>query len=301
MKWLELSIRAPQEYVEPLSAVFQRHGYGGVAVELEGGYNPDEGESESDEATAVLRSYLPLNSTTASSREQIRVAVALISLLCPLPPLEERVIDENEWLESWKDHFTLLHIGRLVVRPSWMEYEAADGEVVIGMDPGMAFGTGHHPTTRMCLAELDKLVRPGMSVLDVGTGSGILTIAAAKLGAGSVRALDVDPVAVRAARANVRDNGVRHKVRLEERELAADAEPPGEFDLVVANLYTNVILKLAPALVAHTAAGGALVVSGIMADRAGEVERALGDAGCPVARTEREGDWAALVARKSGA
>ena len=217
MKWLELSIRAPQEYVEPLSAVFQRHGYGGVAVELEGGYNPDEGETASDEATAVVRSYLPLNRTTAASREQIRVAVDLISLLCPLPPLEERVMDENEWMESWKSHFTVLHIGRLVVRPSWMEYEAADGELVIGMDPGMAFGTGHHPTTRMCMAELDRLVKPGMSVLDVGTGSGILTIAAAKLGASRVYALDVDPVAVKAARANVRENALRHTVRLEER------------------------------------------------------------------------------------
>ena len=301
MKWLELSIRAPQEYVEPLSAVFQRHGYGGVAVELEGGYNPDEGESAPDEATAVLRSYLPLDNTTASSREQIRVAVALISLLYPLPPIEERVIDENDWLEAWKDHFTLLHIGRLVVRPSWMEYEATDGEVVIGMDPGMAFGTGHHPTTRMCLAELDRLVKPGMSVLDVGTGSGILTIAAAKLGAGRVHALDVDPVAVRAARANVDANGMIHRITLEERELSADAEPPGRFDLVVANLYTNVILKLAPALASHTAAGGAIVVSGIMAERAAQVERALDDVGCAVEHTEREGDWAALVARKSGA
>lgn len=301
MKWLELSIRAPQEYVEPLSAVFQRHGYGGVAVELEGGFNPDEGESASDEATAVLRSYLPIDRTTASSREQIRVAVDLISLLCPLPPIEERVIDEHEWLEAWKDHFTVLHVGRVVVRPSWMEYEAADGEVVIGMDPGMAFGTGHHPTTRMCLVELDRLVKPGMSVLDVGTGSGILSIAAAKLGADRVHALDVDPVAVRAARANVRDNSLRHRVTLEERDLSADREPTGEFDIVVANLYTNVILKLAPALAAHAAAGGALVVSGIMAERASEVGRALGDAGCAVERTEREGDWAALVARKSGA
>lgn len=99
----------------------------------------------------------------------------------------------------------------------------------------------------------------------------------------------------------MRDNGLRHRVRLEERELSADAHPLGEFDLVVANLYTNVILKLAQALAAHTASGGAFVVSGIMADRAAEVERALGDAGCAVERTEREGDWAALVARKSGA
>ena len=108
-------------------------------------------------------------------------------------------MEEGEWMEAWKSHFTVLHVGRIVVQPSWMEYEPAAGEVVIAMDPGMAFGTGHHPTTRMCLAELDRLVKPGMSVLDVGTGSGILTIAAAKLGAGRIHALDVDAVAIRAA------------------------------------------------------------------------------------------------------
>ena len=300
MKWLELSLRAPQEYVEPLSVVFQRHGYGGVAVELEGGFNPDEGESPSEDATAVLRSYIPLDSTTASRREQIRVAVDLIALLCPLPPLEERVMEEGEWMEAWKSHFTVLHVGRIVVQPSWMEYEPAAGEVVIAMDPGMAFGTGHHPTTRMCLAELDRLVKPGMSVLDVGTGSGILTIAAAKLGAGRIHALDVDAVAIRAARANVRANNLRRTVRLERRALSADAEPPGEFDLVIANLYTNVIVSLANALAAHVRADGLLVVSGIMAERAGEVELALDAAGCALLRTERQGDWAALVARKGG-
>ena len=300
MKWLELSLRAPQEYVEPLSVVFQRHGYGGVAVELEGGFNPDEGETPSEDATAVLRSYIPLNRTTASRREQIRVAVDLIARLCPLPPLEERVMEEGEWMEAWKSHFTVLHVGRIVVQPTWMEYEPADGEVVIAMDPGMAFGTGHHPTTRMCLAELDRLVQPGMSVLDVGAGSGILTIAAAKLGAGRIHALDVDAVAVRAARSNVRANNLRRTVRLERRALSADAEPPGEFDLVIANLYTNVIVSLANALAAHVRADGLLVVSGIMSDRAGEVELALDAAGCAVLRTERQGDWAALVARKGG-
>ena len=298
MKWLELSLRAPQEYVEPLSVVFQRHGYGGVAVELEGGFNPDEGESPPEDATAVLRSYIPLDRTTDSRREQIRVAVALIALLCPLPPLEERVMEEDEWLEAWKSHFTVLHVGRLVVRPSWMEYEPADGEVVIAMDPGMAFGTGHHPTTRMCLAELARLVKPGSSVLDVGTGSGILSIAAAGLGAGRIHALDVDPVAVKAARANVRANGLRRVVKLERRALSAGAEPLGEFDVVVANLYTNVIVNLAQALAAHAAAGGILLVSGIMAERAGEVESALDAAGCGLLRTEIQGDWAALVARK---
>ena len=300
MKWLELSLRAPPEYVEPLSVVFQRYGYGGVAVELEGGYNPDEDETPADEPTAILRCYLPIDHTTASRRGQIGIAVALISRLCPLSPLEEREMEEDEWMESWKSHFSVLHVGRIVVCPSWMEYTARDGEVIIDMDPGMAFGTGHHPTTRMCLAELERLVTPGMSVMDVGTGSGILSIAAARLGAGRVLALDVDPVAVRAARANVRANGLQRVVKVQRRTLSHGAGVEGGFGLVVANLYTKVILGMTQALAAQLAPGGILTLSGIMADRAEEVERSLAAEGCALLRVDREGDWAALVASKAG-
>ena len=298
MKWLELSLRAPAEYVEPLSVIFQRYGYGGVAVELVGGYNPDEDETQ-DVSTAILRSYLPINRTTASRKEQIRVAVDLISRLCSLSPLEERVMEEGEWMELWKSHFSVLHMGRIVVCPSWLEYTAKPGEVVIGMDPGMAFGTGHHPTTRMCLTELEKLVTPGMRVMDVGTGSGILTIAAAKLGASHVLALDIDPVAIKAARANVRANGLQRVVKVQRRTISPEDDVETGYDLVVANLYTKVILDIAPTLVAQLASRGTLIISGILAERVGEVERTLEAAGCTLLRMDREGDWAVLVGSKT--
>lgn len=299
MKWLELSLRAPAEYVEPLSVIFQRYGYGGVVVELLGGYNPDEDESPANDSTAILRSYLPINRTTESRKEQIKVAVELISRLCALSPLEERVLEDGEWMESWKSHFSVLHMGKIVICPSWLEYTAKPGEVVIGIDPGMAFGTGYHPTTRMCLTELEKLVTPGMKVMDVGTGSGILTIAAAKLGADHVLALDIDPVAIKAARVNVRANGLQHVVTLQRRTISPEDANEGGFDLVVANLYTKVILSIAPTLMAQLAPKGTLIISGIMADRVAEVEKCLEKEGCTLLRMDREGDWAVLVGSNS--
>ena len=299
MKWLELSLKAPSEYVEPLSVIFQRYGYGGVAVEQEGGYNPDEGEPEPDYSTAIIRSYLPVDATTTDRKERIRVAVDLVSRLCDLSPLEERVLEEGEWMEMWKSHFSTLQVGRIVVRPTWMEYAARDGEVVIDMDPGMAFGTGHHPTTHMCLLELEKLVAPGANVLDVGTGSGILAITAAKLGAERVLALDVDPIAIKAARANVRANGLSSTIKVSRRALASHKSARGTFDLVVANLYTKVILEMASDLVVQATPQGKLALSGIMAERAPEVEERLNEEGCAILRTEREGDWAAIVAQKT--
>jgi ribosomal protein L11 methyltransferase len=299
MKWLELSLQTPTEYVEPLSVIFQRYGYGGVAVEVLGGYNPDEGETQPEDAIAILRSYLPVNRTTASRKEKIVIAVDLISRLCSLSPLEEREMEEGEWIELWKSHFTILHMGRIVICPSWLEYESKPEEVVIGMDPGMAFGTGHHPTTHMCLTELEKLVTPGMNVMDVGTGSGILSIAAAKLGAAHVLALDIDQDAIKATRANVKINGLQRVVKLQRRTISPEDNIENEFDLVVANLYTKVILSIAPTLVAQLAPQGNLVLSGILAERVGEVERSLAMEGCTLLRMDREGDWAVLVGVKN--
>ena len=299
MKWLELSLRAPSEYVEPLSVIFQRYGYGGVAVEQEGGFNPDEDDQEPEFTTAIIRSYLPVDGTTADRREHIRIAVDLISRLCDLSPLEERVLDEGEWMEMWKSHFSVLQVGRIVVRPTWMEYDAKDGDIVIDMDPGMAFGTGHHPTTHMCLLELEKLVVPGAKVLDVGTGSGILSIAAARLGAEQILALDVDPIAIKAARANVRYNGLRSTIKVSRRALATHKSTRGAFDLVVANIYTKIILEMASDLVAQVAPQGTMVLSGIMAERAPEVESRLSEEGCTILRTGREGDWAVIVAQNN--
>ena len=194
MAWYELTIRVPFEFVEPVSYLFERYAYG-LSIETV----PMD--------CAIMRSYLPSLSRTRLAH--IEVGVKLAASVGDLGELDIRELDGSEdWRNSWKQHFTLLKVGRnLVVKPSWVDYEPVEGDVVIDLDPGLAFGTGYHPTTHACLEALERLVTPGCTVLDVGTGSGILTIAAAKLGAGHITAVDIDSHAVRAARKNFKRTG----------------------------------------------------------------------------------------------
>ena len=208
-RWVELSIEAPAEYVEPLSHLFRRYGKGGVVTEEPGGYSPDEGERPPAPDRVTVKTFYPLDEEAAERHGLIDVGVRLMSQLACMSPLTQRVIEEREWAEAWKEHFHPLRVGdRLVVAPSWREFEPGEGDVVIRLDPGMAFGTGHHPTTRMCLEQVEALVEPGMEVLDAGCGSGILSIAAALLGARRAFGLDVEETAVSVAEANAAENGV---------------------------------------------------------------------------------------------
>jgi ribosomal protein L11 methyltransferase len=215
-----------------------------------------------------------------------------------------RELAEANWAEAWKAHFTPLAVGRrLWVVPAWVDPAnlALPAEaVVIRLDPGMAFGTGLHPTTQLCLAALEARVRPGAAVLDVGTGSGILAIGAALLGAGRVVGLDIDPKAVEIAAANAAQSGVAVELRVGSIEAAEGVAAPGahRFDLVVANLLAGTIIELAEALAARVAPGGALIASGILAEQAGAVGAALAAAGLALADTAVQGDWVALVARR---
>ena len=299
MKWLELSIRATPEYVEPLSELFRRYGEGGVVVEEEGDWDPDNDPDDPGPPTSVVvRTYLPLDATAHNRRGMIDVGVRLISLLQPMGGLQERVLEEEEWESAWKAHFTLLRVGkRLVIKPTWQEYSPGSGELVVELDPGMAFGTGHHPTTRMCMEELELRVAPGMRVLDLGTGSGILTIAAAKLGAGSVLALDVDAVAVQAARANFRSNGVSRQIRTFQGTLPHPQALPGSFHLVVANITANAIAGVARPLAEVLAHDGVVVASGIIRERQAEAEEALQEV-LMILDRRYDGDWVTLVARR---
>jgi ribosomal protein L11 methyltransferase len=209
------------------------------------------------------------------------------------------MMDEEDWSEAWKKHFVVHRPARhVVIKPSWLEYPPQPGEVVVELDPGAAFGTGLHPTTMLCLEALEDIVRPGMRVYDVGTGSGILAIAAARLGAARVVAVDTDPVAVRVARENVERNGLGGRVEVA--EGSATPEVSGGFDLVLANIVANTIVQLAPSLRAALRPGGALVVSGIIRGRTPEVRAALRAAGLRNIVSRRSGDWLALRAERDG-
>jgi ribosomal protein L11 methyltransferase len=203
-------------------------------------------------------------------------------------------IPDEDWGEEWKKGLGPLAIGRAFVRPSWVEATVPAGMVEIVLDPGMAFGTGNHPTTALCLAALSDLLaaRPGASVLDVGTGSGLLAIAARKLGAGRVAGNDVDAAAVDVARENAERNGAALELTAARVEAIA-----GAFDLVVANILANTLVELAPAIAARVARGGRVLLAGILAPQEDEVRAAyLAQGLAPVAGGDRrEGEWSLLA------
>jgi len=250
-----------------------------------------------------------LAETLKAGQEQLAGAVELLKdLVSTLSPLADsvrtladaqgqlisvvRTLAEADWAHAWKEHFKPHRVGPFVITPPWAALPApADGLPVV-IDPGLAFGTGLHPTTQLCLELAAELVRPGETVLDLGTGSGILAIAAARLGAGQVLALDIDPLAVKAARANVRRNRLSRQVKVVRGTLKG---PTGPFGLILANLSAPVLTELAPAIAASLASGGRLVASGLLVGRADDLERLYAGLGLESLDRRTSGDWAALV------
>ena len=296
-RWLELSVDAPPEYVEPLSEIFHRYGEGGVAVEQPGGFNPDEGETPPVPDAVTIKTYLPMDATTRDRRERIAAGARLIAKFARISDLRERVASEDEWRDSWKEFFHPLRIGRgIVICPTWRECETEPGDAVVRLDPGMAFGTGHHPTTRMCLELLERAVSPGDRVLDLGCGSGILSIAAAKLGAAAVLGFEIDGAAVKSARANVDANGVGDRVEIIHGTLPSAKAPPQAFDLALANISARVVEDMAERLADCLAPGGTLIASGVIEAHLDGVTAALESAGATVRERTMDGDWGALAA-----
>ena len=244
-----------------------------------------------------VTTYLPLNSTTKERRSRIDIGVSLVAQVCPVSPLQETVLEEEEWESAWKEHFYPLRVGEhIVVCPTWREFEAREADVVITLDPGMAFGTGHHPTTRMCLERLEALIEPGMDVLDVGCGSGILSIAAAKLGARSVFGLEIDSVSVGVAKQNLRENRIGGNVRITQGSLPHPDVRPQAYDMAIANISAKVVSEAAGELVRAVRHGGTVIGSGILLDNKAGVEQALSAVGGRLERTFVDGDWVTLEA-----
>ncbi len=280
-RWLELSVEAAPDAEEAVTDVLRRHVHGGVSI-------------EPGEASVVVKGYLPADGDLARRRRALRRQLA--ALVSP-SALRSRWLSEEDWAHVWKEFFPVLRVSsRLVICPTWRSYRPRPGEAVIRLDPGMAFGTGQHPTTLLCLRALEDLLRPGMDVLDLGTGSGILALAAASLGAASVLALDIDPQAAAVARENVRLNGLEAVVRVEEGGLAE--APTAAFDLAMANISAAVIVEGAPALAGVLRPAGVLVVAGFSAQSADQVSGALAHTGLAVERALADGDWRGLVARR---
>ncbi len=210
---------------------------------------------------------------------------------------DHRQVSDAEWTDVWKKYYKPFHIGQhLVIKPTWESYTAQEGDRVIEMDPGMAFGSGTHETTAMCVTLLEETIRGGESVIDVGTGSGILAIAAAFSGAGKVLAVDIDPDAVRVARENVANNHVQDLVTVREGDLLKYMDD--RCDICVANIISDIIISFAAPLKDHIVPGGLFICSGIVRQRAEEVKEALLSAGYEVQQEVRRGEWAAFLSRR---
>ena len=306
--WLELSVAADHEAVEAVSEILSRAAPGGTSVEPAFELVEEGLAAKVDLARpALVRAHLPILDPAAIRAAVERAERELGHLqafgLRPIGDLSAAVVHEADWANAWKAYFPVLRIGRrIVIRPTWRRHRRQPDDVVLALDPGMAFGTGLHPTTRLCLAALESLADRGLlaggaadgspaRILDVGSGSGILAIAAAKLGARSVLAVDVDPIAVEASAANARRNKLVRRIRARE-----GSAPTGEgpFDIVLANLIASLLIVLADGLLADLRPGGTMLASGIFANREAEVVAAFEARGLVIARRYDEGDWVAL-------
>ncbi len=280
VRWLELSVASHPEAVEAVSEILDRVGYNGIAVEM-----PLE-----PAAPHVVKAYLVYDRAARFKVRRVKEAIGRLRAfgLGPVGEVAIRRIADEDWLEAWKAQFTPMRIGPFLIRPTWSEVPAG-AETTIVLDPGMAFGTGLHPTTRQCLEALGERTLEGRSVLDVGTGSGILAIGAAKRGARPVLAVDTDPLSVRAATENAARNDVRVDVR-----AGSAAEVEGAFELVLANLVADVLAAIAGDLRARVASGGTLIAAGIVAEKEQAVIDAFAAYGFAVGSRDQYEDWVRL-------
>ncbi len=277
--WIEIAVPSHAEAVEAVSEILDRVGYNGIAVD-----EPQDGGPH------IVKAYVVYDRTARIKVRRVKEAIGRLRTfgLGPVGEVALRRIADEEWLESWKAQFTPVGIGPFFVRPSWSTARAAGIEIVL--DPGMAFGTGLHPTTRQCLEALGECDIAGRSVLDLGTGSGILAIAAAKRGAGRILAVDIDPLSVKAAAENAARNGVEIEVR-----EGTVANVDNAFDMVLANLVADVIARIALDLHDRVAPGGTLLCAGIVAEKERTAVDALLATGLrPTGRDQRD-DWVSVA------
>ena len=284
MAWQELSITGPHEYVEPISYLFGRYGKG-VSTELAG------------DGQVLLRTYITKGSRQRMAR--IDVGVRLVGSIEPIGDLIVRELPEDEdWMNSWKSHFKILRIGQhLVIKPTWLELESDTGpeDIVIELDPGIAFGTGYHPTTATCLEAMEQHITPNMTVLDLGSGSGILTIAAIKLGAEQVIALDIDGQAVSAARRNFRRLGINKQVKLGQGSVPHPTARPESIDLAVANISARGVVDRCPFISTALKPGAWFIASGLLSTQKQEVAIALEPLGFSLINEWPQEDWVTLL------
>jgi ribosomal protein L11 methyltransferase len=298
--WIELSLRVAPADADAVADVLRAVAPDGVAIEP--AIRPLDGADFSYELTAAPTT---LRASIAApfpphARRALRARLRALPLAAPVGRLRYTPVRADAWVDAWKQFYRTQRIGRLVVRPSWEPHTPAPGEIELVLDPGAAFGTGQHETTRLCLAALAAHVAPGDAVIDVGAGSGILAVAAALLGARRVQAIDIDPTTVDVARENARRNAVAERIDCAAGSLgtAWPWSAPPIADLVVANISALALAELLPAAAAVLRPGGRFIGSGFLADASAGIATASRAAGLEPLEQRAEGDWRCLIARR---
>jgi ribosomal protein L11 methyltransferase len=287
MRWAEMTVECPPDSVEAVCYAYIQAGCGGVMMT---GENP-----------VKIQGSLPVSDELTGRMESLRAHLDRLPEFGLSPLLDGmtvRYAEDEDWASAWKKYFKPLRIGRsLIIKPSWEFYSPVPGDLILELDPGMAFGTGGHPTTKLCLEVLEDYVKPGMTVADIGTGSSILSLGAARLGASRVYATDIDLLPRKIATENVARNGLDGVIQV--LDLDAFATAARDCDLVVANIVANTIVEIAPTLPDRLKEGGYFIASGIVDNHHDLVSGALRAVGLIPIETRREDIWVCLVTRLS--
>lgn len=302
-EWLELAVDVDAEAVEAVSELFGRYGYNeGVVID-----EPYQQDGDGDQLRVdtsrpfTIRTYVVARDITPGRIEEIRKGLWYLGQLRSVGELRLTTLQEQDWANAWKEHFPVHRISEhVIIRPPWREAgPVGAGDVVIELDPGMAFGTGLHPSTQLSMQGLEEVITPGASVLDVGTGSGILAIAAIKLGASRADAVDVEPVAVRATAENAGRNGVADRIDTREGSVGQGEPFQGAYDVVLANIIARILIELADGLRDATKPGGHIVLAGIIESREADVLAAFTARGFSLITRRSFEDWVSLVLQRS--
>ena len=312
-KWLEVSVKVNHEAEEVTAEILREAGArNGVAIEDPVLYETlrnslpfelcDPLPENTDFSVVTITAYYPEDTELTERLQKIEAELAAVEKRIGkfrFGPALFRHVTEEDWSDEWKQYFHVTRVGKhIVIKPSWEDYESEPEDVVLELDPGMAFGTGTHPTTVLVLEALEKMIRPDTTVFDVGTGSGILAMTAAKLGAKNVKAVDIDGVAVRTAKENIEKAGMQDRIEVRQGDLLHGTE--GKADVIVANILADIIIMLLPNIPGKLKEGGLFFASGIIEDYQQDVTEAAEKAGLRVKETTRIKDWVGLLMEKAG-
>ncbi len=305
MRYIELIITADRGSLETAEAVLLEHGYDSMQIDDPADVQDILDHKElykydyiNEELSADLtrKPTITLYFTDdEEGRRQMTDAKTILASMTGIDCDASLTGDDSEWLYRWQEHFKPAKVGRyIVVKPGWEDYEPAEGELVIEMDPGMAFGSGLHETTSMCVKALEKYMPEDAAVLDVGTGTGILAMAAVLLGAESALGIDIDEEAVRVATENIRKNGLESSIAVMKGDLMEGVDYRA--DVIVANLMADLVMMLSPAAGAQLGPGGIYITSGILDTKEETVKKAIEDAGFDIIEVLADGEWRAIAA-----